>query len=77
MKYESERVSYFYNGLITILNYNKNQTKTITTIEPIYDEDGRPKVDNKTGELVTKKITTNKTEIVPTRYIDADNAYYK
>ena len=45
MKYESERVSYFHNGLISLITTDKTVTTTKSEPKIQNDEDGNPKVD--------------------------------
>ena len=49
MRYESERISYFFNGLITLVELEKTVTTTSTKVEPIKDSSGKLKLDKVTG----------------------------
>ena len=65
MRYESERVSYFYSGLITLMELEKTIYKNTTKVVPDKDINGNYKIDNKTGEMITKKVVITTSETVP------------
>ena len=65
MRYESERVTYFYSGLITLMELEKTIYKNTTKVVPDTDINGNYKIDNKTGEMITKKVVITTSETVP------------
>ena len=45
MKYESERVSFFHNGLITLIETDKTVTSVTSKPQIEMDKDGNPVID--------------------------------